>query len=1646
MAVLGRCVLTFFWNQVINLLQFKNKLITPKFYLNMRWIVLFLVFFLHLPGSLLAQSRSNVTGVGSSEQSSDVRITEFPWSEDFEQSGGVMPDGWSIEHVKGELDWMVSQGGHDSNYKVMIPFGNGPVTRLITPVFDLSELDNPVLKFYRLQQPWGTVVDILRIYYKNSESGEWTLLKEFDDGASDWTETLVSLAEPSLEYQIAFESELKFANGISLDDICVEQAAPAPVISSDAYLNLGDIYNNLPWPRKASYKVENRGLLPLQISGASNVSAGMEIEGLPVEIASMQSAEITVVVDASGFPAGEFSGSFALVSDDPMTPELSVSVEANVTSAVISNYIEENFNGVDPEGWGTVACTKIFEGGIDNSPCIRALLHQNQPQGGVQTSYVMMGSNPVVSFSYKIVGYATGLTASAGAMSYAVYVSNDGGNTFNILFSGASGEPDDASGYINVNIDGAEYANELCLVQIVFEPEEGGEYWLYIDDITIGTKPGNDLAAVSVDGNRVPMPGIASVYSIVVGNVGSETQSDYTVRLVDETGEVYASVPGVEIASGESKTFDLEWTPASGGVVNLLGEVFMANDEWDANNLTDAFKVYVRESGVEDIKIGTGEEKYKYPYNLYMRESVTQTLYLANEIGTNGGEIHSLVYQADVSHQGSNLQDVGVRIWMGETDVDNLKDGWIDPSSLTEVFNGTLSFPAGQYDVAIPLDKAYNYNGGTLVVYSFMSNAYNGEYTDNFIGTSIPNSYRSIAYSTFGGGISPASPPAFSEGEHGIPNTTFLIDMSGKGALHGIVTDGNGPVEDAMVRVDGSRLYSMTDASGAYSFSRLKQGTCRLEISKYGYTTQVVDVYVEADGTISKDITLMPLNSVTVSGRVTSAASEALADAQITLKGYKDYVATTDADGRYAIPEVYSGFIYGIECKLKGYITYSSVINVFESDVENDITLVEKAYPVVNLSAVVEADGAHVMWDAPIGFESKSFVYDDGGFETGWRNSNPELTAWFGTLFNEGGSGEITSVDVYGLKPMSGETSSTRTLTVEIFDENRELIGASEPFVLPGNAWINVPVDNVPYNGAFYVMVKWSPSSEGETNYLGYDQNGPYANLGTDYYCDSNIGWTTIYSMSEGIRGTMMVRANVDEDAVGVQPVSGRRIKTENVVSRIPSPVQYKVYRLAEGADEMSWAELGSVASTSYVDGDFATLPDGLYQYGVKAVYAGGNESVARLTSSVAQGLDVEVTVGVTTNSGVIPDGAIVTLSNQDETTGFVYTMTMSGNTVTFPAVRKGVYSLSVEMHGFDSYVKADLAIDKNCAYDVVLIETIVEPFGLKISEDTGNGSRIFSWNNAPLEETPMSYFSEPNYSYLSSIYQRKGEAYGVVFDLKDYTMAQPVRFDFYNSPWGHQGPSEYRVHVVDVDDSAELYVSEVLSTTTEIGWEEGIDIDVAENMAGKKIGIFIEPLSGTDDDAAPVLSADGITVNEHSCRINLETMEMSVISGMNENFSEYLMVLWIMAGDGSYVNVGSDGYPTYMVYLDDDFLGSTTKSSYEFPNLAYGTHTAGVKAVYTTGESAMASITFFVGESGLEPVGSDGLGVYGLKNRIALVNDAGLPISSMQVVDMMGMLVCEINNPEPGIVDTGLFAGCYVVRLMNGSESLLTAKIVLTE
>lgn len=104
-----------------------------------------------------------------------------------------------------------------------------------------------------------------------------------------------------------------------------------------------------------------------------------------------------------------------------------------------------------------------------------------------------------------------------------------------------------------------------------------------------------DLTAIGVEGPSVLDITETGQWSLEVKNIGSETQSDYTLKLFsfkygDLIGTLDISEP---IAPTETKTFTFDWTPPIAQSTALYGVVIAEGDEYGPNNVSGSHFVRV---------------------------------------------------------------------------------------------------------------------------------------------------------------------------------------------------------------------------------------------------------------------------------------------------------------------------------------------------------------------------------------------------------------------------------------------------------------------------------------------------------------------------------------------------------------------------------------------------------------------------------------------------------------------------------------------------------------------------------------------------------------------------------------------------------------------------------------------------------------------------------------------------------------------------------------------------------------------------------------------------------------------------------------------------------------------------------------------
>ncbi|HOZ91256.1 MAG TPA: carboxypeptidase-like regulatory domain-containing protein [Bacteroidia bacterium] len=128
--------------------------------------------------------------------------------------------------------------------------------------------------------------------------------------------------------------------------------------------------------------------------------------------------------------------------------------------------------------------------------------------------------------------------------------------------------------------------------------------------------------------------------------------------------------------------------------------------------------------------------------------------------------------------------------------------------------------------------------------------------------------------------------------------------------LKGFVTDSltNLKLDTVTVAIQGLGINTQTDSLGKYGFGLLPPGTYTLEVSKPGYTTQIIPgIVVAENNTTTQDITLVPAATTgTVSGNVQQTAIN-IPNAFVSIDGFPLLTTTTDINGNYTLNNVPAG-------------------------------------------------------------------------------------------------------------------------------------------------------------------------------------------------------------------------------------------------------------------------------------------------------------------------------------------------------------------------------------------------------------------------------------------------------------------------------------------------------------------------------------------------------------------------------------------------------------------------------------------------------------------------------------------------------------------------------------------------------------------
>jgi hypothetical protein len=184
-------------------------------------------------------------------------ITSYPWIETFEDASPTRIGWTQIQEISDHVwTWAAGAGAgsittaHSGVLNARFTGSSGwpHVTKLVSPVLDLSAKANYMVSFWYGQEDWGGDQNELWIFYRTSPSSAWVLMEKYEGNVNAWTQEFgMPLPNPTATYQLAFEGVDLYGYPNVLDDIEVSVDDRVLVPGPDAVPG-GDVPPELAGP------------------------------------------------------------------------------------------------------------------------------------------------------------------------------------------------------------------------------------------------------------------------------------------------------------------------------------------------------------------------------------------------------------------------------------------------------------------------------------------------------------------------------------------------------------------------------------------------------------------------------------------------------------------------------------------------------------------------------------------------------------------------------------------------------------------------------------------------------------------------------------------------------------------------------------------------------------------------------------------------------------------------------------------------------------------------------------------------------------------------------------------------------------------------------------------------------------------------------------------------------------------------------------------------------------------------------------------------------------------------------------------------------------------------------------------------------
>lgn len=319
---------------------------------------------------------------------------------------------------------------------------------------------------------------------------------------------------------------------------------------------------------------------------------------------------------------------------------------------------------------------------------------------------------------------------------------------------------------------------------LVFKNGLGGSNRLiYLDDVLIEAIFPNDLKLSSFTHPGIGIIGQPLQCDLEVSNQGQNPVYSYTLELISvPDGAILSSQQITQtLAAGDVANHNLGWTSLQSQAYQVMARILFESDQNPTNDHSPVRWVSIG-SGIASIGDATANLRTNLlPLNLNKNSSLSETIYLAAELGAEESQIMALSWEYAAVQ---NLSGLPVKIWMKNTTRQNLSSGWLDFEGYELVFDGIVDFVAGQSSLTLILDQAFEYTGANLALRtsrpldSLYYNSGNQFYYNNLTATPLRSRYANGSTN-----LDPITPATAGTGSSYVPVTSFSILIPGPESL-----------------------------------------------------------------------------------------------------------------------------------------------------------------------------------------------------------------------------------------------------------------------------------------------------------------------------------------------------------------------------------------------------------------------------------------------------------------------------------------------------------------------------------------------------------------------------------------------------------------------------------------------------------------------------------------------------------------------------------------------------------------------------------------------------------------------------------------------------------------------------------------------